>query len=75
MVQKFSAARQAETPVQAPASQPRAIHPTGDSHVVLVTPRVIVTPIVPKQNIIIQAGVMLPNMGTFVPVVHVLRPY
>jgi len=78
MVQKFSAQRKASTPVLIPTPQQPAIHPTGDSHVVLVAPRVIVTPIVPKQNIIIQTGVMMPtatplfgmasNMGTFVPV-------
>ena len=85
MVQKFSAIRLASDPVQKPAPQPRAIHPTGDSHVVLIAPRVMVTPIIPKKGTIIQAGVMMPNavplfgmasnMGTFMPVVHLSRPY
>ena len=85
MVQKFSAIRLASDHVQKPAPQPRAIHPTGDSHVVLIAPRVMVTPIIPKKGTIIQAGVMMPNavplfgmasnMGTFMPVIHLSRPY
>jgi hypothetical protein len=85
MVQKFSTIKSVVDPVPKPAYQPRAIHPTEDSHVVLIAPRVIVTPIIPKKGTIIQAGVMMPNavplfgmasnMGTFMPVVHLSRPY